>query len=40
LTGCRPVSIKENMEKTGFLIENDEQISQNTFPSEIIKGRK
>ena len=40
LTGCRPVSIRENMVKTGFLIENDEMISQNTFPSEIIKGRK
>lgn len=40
LTGCRPVSIKENLEKAGFLIENDEQISQNTFPSEIIRARK
>jgi ubiquinone/menaquinone biosynthesis C-methylase UbiE len=40
LTGCRPVSIKENLVTAGFLIENDEQISQNSFPAEIIKARK
>ncbi|HED38632.1 MAG TPA: methyltransferase domain-containing protein [Ignavibacteria bacterium] len=40
LTGCRPVSFKENLIKTGFEIEKDIEISQNTFPSEIIKARK
>ena len=40
LTGCRPVSFKENLIKAGFRIEKDLEISQNTFPSEIIKGRK
>lgn len=40
LTGCRPVSIKENLKNAGFAIEHDEQISQNTFPSEIVKARK
>lgn len=40
LTGCRPVSFKENLIKAGFRIEKDLEISQNTFPSEIIKARK
>ncbi len=40
LTGCRPVSFKENLLKSGFSIEKDIEISQNTFPSEIIKARK
>ncbi len=40
LTGCRPVSFKENLIKAGFEIEKDIEISQNTFPSEIIKARK
>ncbi len=40
LTGCRPVSFKETLTKAGFKIEKDIEISQNTFPSEIIKARK
>ncbi len=40
LTGCRPVSFKENLIKSGFKIEKDMEISQNTFPSGIIKARK
>lgn len=40
LTGCRPVSIKESLLKAGFILENDEQISQNTFPSQILRVRK
>lgn len=40
LTGCRPVSFKETLIKAGFKIEKDLEISQNTFPSEIIKARK
>lgn len=40
LTGCRPVSFKNHLMKAGFKIEKDMEISQNTFPSEIIKARK
>jgi ubiquinone/menaquinone biosynthesis C-methylase UbiE len=40
LTGCRPVSIKKNLTNAGFEIEYEVQISQNTFPSEVIKARK
>jgi ubiquinone/menaquinone biosynthesis C-methylase UbiE len=40
LTGCRPVSFKGNVIQAGFTIEADLEISQNTFPSEIIKARK
>ena len=40
LTGCRPVSFKGNLLQAGFTIEMDLEISQNTFPSEIIKARK
>jgi len=40
LTGCRPVSFKENLMKAGFIIEKSIEISQNTFPSEILKARK
>lgn len=40
LTGCRPVSFIENLTKAGFTIVNDLQISQNTFPSEVIKVKK
>lgn len=36
LTGCRPISIHNYLEKTGFANIKTEQISQNTFPSEII----
>jgi len=40
LTGCRPISFKENLLKAGFSIENDREISQNTFPSRIIKAKR
>lgn len=40
LTGCRPVSFREYLIKAGFHIEKDIEISQNTFPSEIIKAIK
>jgi len=40
LTGCRPVSFQKYLIKSGFSIEKELQISQNTFPSEIIKARK
>ena len=40
LTGCRPVSIVRNLEEVGFIIEKTEQVSQNTFPAEIIGAMK
>lgn len=40
LTGCRPVTFKENLINSGFEIEKDIDISQNTFPSKVIKARK
>jgi ubiquinone/menaquinone biosynthesis C-methylase UbiE len=40
LTGCRPVSFKENLVRAGFRIERNIEISQNTFPSEVIKAVK
>ena len=40
LTGCRPVVINENLERMGFKIESEIEISQNTFPSTVYKARK
>lgn len=40
LTGCRPVTFREHLLKAGFEIEKSVEISQNTFPSEIIKAIK
>ena len=40
MTQCRPVNIGDYILKAGFKIEITEQISQNTFPSEIIKAIK
>ncbi len=37
LTNCRPVDISNYIEKSGFKISNKIIVSQNTFPSEIIK---
>ncbi len=37
LTGCRPVSIAQSLREVGFIVEKTVQISQNTFPAEIIK---
>ncbi len=40
LTGCRPVRFKDYLIKAGFKIEKIIEVSQNTFPSQIIMGRK
>lgn len=40
LTGCRPVKFNKNLIDAGFSIEKEVEISQNTFPSRIIKARK
>jgi len=40
LKGCRPITLQFYLEKTGFKIRQKEQISQNTFPSQIIKAIK
>ncbi len=40
LTGCRPVSFSQYLEDAGFEIEEIIELSQNTFPSEVIKARK
>lgn len=40
LTGCRPVAFRPHLEKAGFVIEEDLQISQNAFPSEVLRARK
>ena len=40
LTSCRPVSLKHYLESSGFKIVETRIISQNTFPSEIIKFEK
>lgn len=40
LTDCRPVDITKNLEKVGFKIEQELEISQNTFPSKVYKLRK
>jgi ubiquinone/menaquinone biosynthesis C-methylase UbiE len=40
LTGCRPTAFRKNLERAGFTIEASEELSQNTFPSEVIRARK
>ncbi len=40
LTGCRPVNFKDHLSGAGFTIEKVVQVSQNTFPSEVIKAIK
>ncbi len=40
LTGCRPVSFTTHLIKAGFKIENEIELSQNTFPSLVIKAQK
>ncbi|GAB4249591.1 MAG: class I SAM-dependent methyltransferase [Saprospiraceae bacterium] len=40
LTNCRPVNFKPYLKEIGFEITNCEFISQNTFPSEVIKAVK
>ena len=40
LTGCRPVSFKQYLTKAGFEIVKDVEISQNTFPSQVLMALK
>jgi ubiquinone/menaquinone biosynthesis C-methylase UbiE len=40
LTNCRPVRIEKLLLDTGFVDLTAEKISQNTFPSQIITGKK
>ena len=40
LTNCRPVELSSYLVSSGFNVMRREAISQNTFPSEIIKFRK
>jgi len=40
LTGCRPVSFKSHLLKVGFVIEKEIELSQNTFPSQVISAIK
>lgn len=40
LTNCRPVEIKIHAKKIGFKVEQEVEISQNTFPSKVYKLRK
>lgn len=40
LTGCRPVSFSKYLIEAGFTIEKHLDVSQNTFPSEVIKACK
>jgi len=40
LTGCRPVSFSQYLRDAGFIFEKKIEVSQNSFPSEVIKVRK
>jgi len=40
LTGCRPVSFKKHLVSAGFVVEKDIEISQNTFPAQVISATK
>jgi len=40
LTGCRPVTFKKYLLDAGFTIENEINLSQNTFPSQVIGAVK
>lgn len=40
LTGCRPVSFEPYLIRAGFQIKDKMEVSQNTFPSQIIKAEK
>ncbi|MBS1668292.1 MAG: methyltransferase domain-containing protein [Bacteroidetes bacterium] len=40
LTDCRPVDIQNNIKRTGFEIEQEIDISQNSFPSKVYKLKK
>jgi len=40
MTGCRPIDLKEYLKESGFKNVQSQYISQNTFPSEVIKAEK
>jgi ubiquinone/menaquinone biosynthesis C-methylase UbiE len=40
MTDCRPIHLGKYIEDAGFEIKTTEQLSQNSFPSEIIKAVK
>lgn len=40
LTDCRPIRPERLLEKAGFEIFHQEEISQNTFPSSVVLARK
>lgn len=40
LTGCRPVFVDHYLEQSGFEIVQSAYVSQNTFPSQVLKARK
>ena len=40
LTNCRPIALSSYLTSAGFNVIEQETISQNTFPSEIIKFKK
>lgn len=40
LTGCRPVSFSNYLTGAGFTLEYTIEVSQNTFPSQVIRARK
>ncbi len=40
LTNCRPVNFAPYLQNAGFTIERDMQVSQNTFPSEVLLAKK
>lgn len=40
MTECRPIHLGEYIKNTGFNIVTTQQLSQNTFPSEVIKAIK
>lgn len=40
LTGCRPVKIQPCLTEAGFRIQQSVEVSQNTFPSEVILANK
>lgn len=40
LTGCRPVALSPNLVEAGFEHIENHQVSQNTFPAEVIRADK
>ena len=39
LTGCRPIALAPHLRRAGFIDITVEQVSQNTFPAEVLSGR-